>query len=602
MLYLMHFMLCAAAALATDRSGRIAYKLLSSQGSRQGCGLGMTLFDLDIANNLAEAAAIDPDVHVMAVHDDVMFIGPPSKLAPVVDRFTESMAKRGSLVQGKKSTAYYFHSAPLPADFLQWTQRLGIRVEQNAGSVVGAIIARDHSAAAKEFDDQASDIYKLFGRLHHPLMPTQHSLLLLRSSAQAGVDYMLRATRPDFSHEGASKFDAAMMEVLLDKLQITQPLSLTQTEQVRLPVKLGGLGFRSKRQLAPIAFFSSYASCAPLLVHHPYGMSSRTKDVLRTILRDLQSAIDQHSDLHKLADLLPPNAEVFLQFYAENPDKAEGLQAQLTTILTTQSVLACKSNLRADQVRMSAVGADDASRYLLVIPNNEHRKLSDLEISLAVKHRLGLSPCSDAPSICPDCNVTISPADHHHALTCKTTTPTGKTFRHNMAVNLLKRHARNAGAIADDKNLAIFPQSRKKPDLQVDMDLNTTLLDFKVINPLAPTHLGASDPIAGAERAKTQKYQDEVKSLNMPSYKFKPFVMDAFGRLGKDARSFIDALCNHASQHSASSSVHQVRNDLLDELSVLVHKYNSHITQHQIMRQRKSELERRHALSAVMSI
>lgn len=61
-------------------------------------------------------------------------------------------------------------------------------------------------------------------------------------------------------------------------------------------------------------------------------------------------------------------------------------------------------------------------------------------------------------------------------------------------------------------------------------------------------------------------------------YQFRAFSMDVFGKLGDEALKFVDEIAAHAEQFGVSTAK-QARNDMLDEISVQLHKSNSRITQ-----------------------
>src|SRR6185437_7805327 len=168
------------------------------EGARQGCALGTTIFDLDVAHDLRIAAETDPEVQVVALHDDVFLIGPPEKLRAVFDAIVAALAKRGTMIQKLKSEFSYFSDVPLHDDVKAWVVQQGFKVSLEASVVAGAVVAKDASAGEALLMRQVeADFTPYYKRTCHAKMPQESALMLLRSSGQAGIDYQLRTTRPD---------------------------------------------------------------------------------------------------------------------------------------------------------------------------------------------------------------------------------------------------------------------------------------------------------------------------------------------------------------------------------------------------------------------
>jgi hypothetical protein len=559
-----------------SRKGKIAATIMSQEGARQGCALGTTLFDLDMAHDLRIAAETDPEVQVVALHDDVFLIGPPEKLRAVFDAIVLALAKRGTMIQKLKSEFSYFSDVPLPDDVKAWVVEQGFKVSLDASIVAGAVVAKNADAGRNLLLQQIeSDFAPFFKRACHAKMPLQTALLLMRSSGQAGIDYQLRTTRPDLMGHGAEIFDNMLLTALGDRLHIPFEPDSKHTLQAQLPLKNGGLGFRCKTALCPMAWLASQAACASMLKDSLYAEHSGVEELREDVLDLVHSKIEGIKELHKIRDSLPSSADQFISFY-ESGEHADGLQARLTEILTANDILELtKDSTRADRKRMESLMSPEAHRYLSTFPTNSFRVILDLELEISIKHRLGLPPTDEEMDYCGVCKRPTSPEDHHHALTCTSNTPHGKTHRHDGLCLTKVRHLRSHGIAASMQPRRYLQGSNKTPDGIAEFGLATIFWDDVVTNPLSHSNLNDGRGVEQAERRKQAKYEEELKQQG---YQFRAFSMDVFGKFGDDALRFVDEIAAHAEQ-AGTATAKQARNDLLDELSVQLHKSNSRITQ-----------------------
>jgi hypothetical protein len=559
-----------------NRKGQIAATIMSQEGARQGCALGTTLFDLDMAHDLRIAAETDPEVQVVALHDDVFLIGPPEQQRPVFDAIVAALAKRGTKIQKLKSEFIYFSSTPLSDGVKDWVTQQGFKVSLEASVVAGAVVAKDADAGHTLLMQQIeSDFAPFFKRACHAKMPLQSALLLMRSSGQAGIDYQLRTTRPDLMGEGAELFDNMLLTALGDRLHIPFEPDSKHTLQAQLPLKNGGLGFRCKTALCPMAWLASQAACASMLKESLYAEHSEVDQLRQKVLDLVHSKSDGIKELQKIRDSVPSSASQFTSFYASG-EHADGLQARLTEILTINDVLELtKDSTRADRKRMESLMSPEAHRYLSTFPTNSFRVILDLEMEIAIKHRLGLPPTEEEMDFCGVCKRPTSPEDHHHALTCTSNTPHGKTHRHDTLCMTKVRHLKAHGIAASMQPRRYLQGSNKTPDGIAEFGMSTVFWDDVVTNPLSQSNLNDGRGVEQAERRKQAKYEEDLKQQG---YQFRAFSVDVFGKFGDDALKFVDEIAAHAEQ-AGTATAKQARNDLLDELSVQLHKMNARITQ-----------------------
>lgn len=297
------------------------------------------------------------------------------------------------------------------------------------------------------------------------------------------------------------------------------------------------------------------------------------------MLDQIKQRIGNDERRSKILSSLPPDAQSFLEFYTENPEHSEGLQAKLTEIITHEDLLKVYANpSRSDRVRLDSLLEDDATRFLTVFPTSLWRKLNDLELEIAIKHILGLPATNEAVAFCGVCKKEISPEDLHHSLTCVKNTPHGKSRRHDALTNVVLRNCRSNGITAAAEPRNFFDGSNKKPDGLYDSAKGLTFFETVVTKPDSPANLDANRGADQAQRRKQLKYAEELKEQG---YELRVLSLDVFGKLSSDARLLVNDIAEMAEQNGTKTSK-AARNDILDELSVCLHKMNSCITQRSI--------------------
>ena len=233
---------------------------------------------------------------------------------------------------------------------------------------------------------------------------------------------------------------------------------------------------------------------------------------------------------------------------------------------------------RSDRKRMESLQSAEASRFLSTFPTNAFRVFTDLELEISVKHRHGLPATDEVLTFCGVCKNNISPEDPHHSLTCVSNTPHGKSHRHDSQTLTKVRHMRANGMTASAQPRRVFSNSNKTPDGMAEVGMNTIFWDDVVTNPCSPANLEANRGVEQAEKRKRAKYAEELKEQG---YQFRAFSIDVFGKLSEDALKFVDEIALQA-EHFGTSTAKQARNDLLDEISVQLHRSNSRITQRSV--------------------
>src|SRR4051812_42442848 len=81
----------------------------------------------------------------------------------------------------------------------------------------------------------------LLEAITHPDMPSQSAFALLRQCIVTKIGYLARVTPPKLAHKALKKF----LFTKVTHIGMPATLPAHTTRQIRLPVKLGGMGIRS---------------------------------------------------------------------------------------------------------------------------------------------------------------------------------------------------------------------------------------------------------------------------------------------------------------------------------------------------------------------
>ena len=203
----------------------------------------------------------------------------------------------------------------------------------------------------------------------------------------------------------------------------------------------------------------------------------------------------------------------------------------------------------ADKARIRSAGGAGAAAFLEALPNRWATQLTNEQMVIACKLRLGLplAPPDLTTCICGHC----LDSQEEHSLKCRN--GGGLQRRHHgivQAFSAVLKEARPTTAISHERLLTSLgplpPQC--DPLLRIDIVAEsatrpTLLADPTVVHPVAAnrTHLEACARTSGvaaqrSERAKARKYSEAARSLSMP---FLPLAVETFGRLGLAATGFI---------------------------------------------------------------
>ena len=284
----------------------------------------------------------------------------------------------------------------------------------------------------------------------------------------------------------------------------------------------------------------------------------------------------------------------------------------------------------------SQLGAQ-AGAFLTVLPTERAYRLSDEQMRLALRNRLGMLPAlSLRTESCLSCharNIVHQPRfeddpDHFQACIGKAPAGASVTSRHHRLAGELAHIARSVGytvvreppfgsivvvsssapapvtgengkdeeevelAEGSDIDVEQVRHDDQRGDLLLIRGDERLLIDVTIVRPTAPTNMrnralavtrrGLSCASA-AERVKHRKYDALCAERG---WKMVPFAIEAHGSLGKSARQLLHKLASKADEMSARGFLHQA----YARLSIALHAANAAIAVGGMQRLRVDQL------------
>ena len=270
-----------------------------------------------------------------------------------------------------------------------------------------------------------------------------------------------------------------MDKCLYDSLSSLLNISLDENKkkQISLPVKLGGFGIRSLKDLALPAFLSSsYGSSNIINIispssmkNDPYSDATVAEEQWKNLPGITESDFPQDPSIQQLWDM--PICKVLLKNLINN----------------TTSVNDC--------ARFNAITQEHSSDWLNALPSvNLGLKLNDSQFRIACALRLGAKICHSHKCVC---GKEVS-SDGIHGLSCKNSA--GRHPRHSACNDIIKRSLCSADISATREPLGVSRVDGKRPD---GMSLfpwkngKCLLWDFTCSDTLAPSYVDGSANKAG---------------------------------------------------------------------------------------------------------
>ena len=628
------------------RSSGEAVWMSAGEGAEQGDVWGPILYSLALApcvaaleeelrgklraEGRAEAAVIEA-IGVSAYLDDLVIRVPPELVGEVVPAAERVLRAMGGRLNARKCKAWSPGTpepAGLPEGFWQSEGLLLLGTPHGEGPSRGedAPLPLGPAAVGRHLEKTLEGYRRFLAGLEAVVRDAppgdarvQSATLLLRLCGQGKATHLLRTLPPALTKDFAEALDAATEETV-EALCRLDALTPNQREQLRLPLRNGGLGLRAQASLRGVAYLGSWlGNLEGVRERCPTGTASRERfsegdRAWARALTDAQTTLAAEgvhlSEQGEVLTELPQAGWDWGEDCAEVPQ----VQRALTKALDEKRRARLLSNLAPeDRAWVRSCGGTGAGAWLNTAPATEVEKFSDGDFCAAVRTRLcqEVSPpgvrCSNTYSTGPRAGEHCAePLDTKgtHASTCKVGGRVGR--KHDALVQLLGRLLRAAGYLVatdgpgtweprwdrpqldrhgnqkrDDDGNPLWEHARLDLRLEGGPEEPTTYGDVVVSQARADSWVregAAADGAAAKEaaRRKRRRYPPE----QVPGAKLVPFSVEAGGRWDSSSLNFLRRAAGRASErHPGLAALGgqgraAVFNSWLSQLSCALQKAN----------------------------
>ena len=267
--------------LWTDAEGN-AHDVLQGEGGEQGDPLMPALYALGQHAALEAARAqLLPGEVLVAFLDDVYLVTTPERARAAFDVVRSALREHASVEADLGKCRVWNRAGEAPPaveELAQEVWRGNKQPEQQGLKVLGVALASPEYVSA--LGKARLEEEQRFTELLPALPDLQASWLLLLFCASPRANHWLRVMPPEQTKEYAESHDALMQHTLSTLLH-QRRLSQQQAAVAQLPLRLGGLGFRSANRTSTAAYWAAWADALPVL-------RKRVPRQAANILADLQ--------------------------------------------------------------------------------------------------------------------------------------------------------------------------------------------------------------------------------------------------------------------------------------------------------------------------
>ena len=480
--------------------------ICSQSGVQQGDPLGPALFALTIHEAVKQNTGLDINVWYL---DDGTLIGDADVVKLNTSRLIQELHALGLSVNPRKCELYPMSDNVDTQSFNDVIDGIKVMGHEDF-DLLGAPITEE--AQANALKSKTEHLDTLLENLDH-IDQHQAFYLLVNYLSIPKLIYLLRSS-PVYSEIGPLQdIDHKVSQKLEDIGNIK--LEESSRRQASLPVKRGGIGLRSCKDLALPSYLASVNACSSLA--QQIAPSSLPNS------REWQNA-------HALWELQNPMAEV----------KEKKTQRSWDEVIIKEQEEYIMNGDQYCRARLNAAAAEHSGAWLTALPHsNIGTLLSPEELRVAVALRLGCIVCESGRCRCG------SPLDKRglHGLSCRLNA--GRYSRHSSLNNLVKKTLQrvNIPAILEPRGLS--RTDGKRPDgvtlipwkhgkaMVWDVTVTDTFCNSSIIE----SALEAGKAAAKAEELKINKYHPLKES-----YYVQPVAFETSGAWGPATKTFIKDL------------------------------------------------------------
>jgi hypothetical protein len=556
--------------------------ILSRQGVRQGDGLGSMAFAIGIKTAIDNTVVAHPGCKVIAISDNVKFVGAPEVAIDCGERFMEEVRRLGMTCEPSKQSFTYLHGdlADVTRNRLQ---RINVKLDDIMTIDLGVPISADDRPAQAYLMQTAQKHDVLVDRLLNPLIPAHATMKILRLCAIPRVHFMARTMPPRLTADPLLHVDTRVMQAVIQKCQLRNLTQARQT-QITLPRRKGGLGLRPMHRFNQAAYV---ASMATMSLH--MGVLLSDEEVTQLTGPDSMFAQEMRpltqycrTIAPNVAHRLPGEQEDFVAFF--NRVDPSHLQKAVVNeieenVFRSMIDIATPTHLLAIQ---SGTGPD-SSAFLDAITPSGLPPMDDRTFSAAIQLRLDCVLTGTQLSFrCGFCNTQVQPAEHiHHFFICSKTRGIITAHRHNAVTHAIARAARAVEATVVVEPRGYGGDVNGGPDISIMIDRKHYMVDVTTRHPVTKVYRERAQseihvpPGTAAEEGEAQKLRDFGRTYGVEiGAEYVPFAVESYGWLGSHARSLIADIALRA--QSVSSDVgYRIRKELVQNISIAMQRGNA---------------------------
>jgi hypothetical protein len=618
--------------------GRLERTLYSRQGVRQGDPLGSLLFAIAFQCILNAVKIEFTDVKIVAYHDDLTLQGPRQSLLKAFEFIKREALKQLNLsIQPKKSFFVdFYHEAFRQTSrgkaIAQQMKDSGIPILTKSAMILGCPIAVTQEELEKVIETKLTSLCSLIDVLASDGFTAQQTCCLLRGSTIFKFDYFLRCIPPAAMARFAKRFDAKIMHVLFEKLNLSNVIKASTARQadgicarvesqMQDPLSSGGFGITSTAKRAAACYISSMAVAARTENHINafigYDKSESHEGLFWCIQEALSTVNDQsEGSMVPIAQINaasaahagrppkppdvpqqdgppiakqkgPPNtSKEFFALYLNH--SLSPLDTKVLSKFLWQRMqkkrkqLANKTLFEANKLereRLLAIRAPGASTWLNASLERESNQLGNQDFCSAAKFRLGLDQELADLVDCWNCGeIEAHQSDPDHQLSCKQMSALIKG-RHDKVRDAFEVVTRKMGAGVRSEPRGMYENASNIPDLVVWLDNVCFHLDFVIVHPRCKSHLQAAQKRQGAahkaEESKKAKYREHPHESNAI---FVPIAIESYGGFGDEALDWFRVLKAFADKNTyLASNTPDLLDELKDSVACIIQRHNARI-------------------------
>ena len=549
--------------------------ILSSEGTTQGDPGAMFLFCVGLKTPLTNIAKRAPPQSMIVSFADNINLGSKKEDFNILWQITEEeLAAYHLKVRRDKSYVYPLHSGEHQIEVHNYPEGIQILYEgfKSLGIPIGseAFIEEVLNKKLKKNENLINGIIELDD--------LQIGGLLLRYCANSRINYWNRILPPQSlaKQNFLENHDKSILNCFKQIHRISS-VDDSQRVQIALPLSMGGMGLLSAFQHSKAAYIGSVTETVKEIWDRNkefFFMSTMHTMEDMNELQWIKFAEESWFDLNQMLKVQDPTFEGLMKWdinelcktttsfdtFSQGDSVSDSQTKRMQSILSHHINKAKFEQLLSStdnrfKKRLLSAGGIGSAGFLYAIPCNPTLVMTNMQMEIAVKLRIGCEVCSssDISNKCL-CGQQIDKFGDHF-LVCKNGSE--KFNRHNMWLHSWERLIKKSTSpsLSLEKPLYALGITQannfnKRIDL-VEHKINeqSIMADVSITHPTSAnlTNQNISTPGYAAltrEKEKHKKYDESATKLNM---KFVPLIAETYGRMGLEAISYAQQKINELS-------------------------------------------------------